>query len=54
MLTDPAFVADIKKANMDFDHAPGEKLQRIVTETIELPVGLRDRARTIYRSAGQK
>ena len=54
MLTDPAFVADVKKASMDFDHAPGEKLQRIVTDTIELPAALRDRARTIYRSAGQK
>jgi hypothetical protein len=54
MLKDPAFVADVKKANMDFDHAPGERLQQLVTETIELPEALRARARTIYRSAGQK
>lgn len=54
MLNDPAFIADVKKANMDFDHAPGERLQQIVTDTIALPEALRARARTIYRSAGQK
>jgi tripartite-type tricarboxylate transporter receptor subunit TctC len=54
MLADPAFVAEVRKANMDFDHAPGEKLQQIVAETIALPEALRERARTIYRSAGQK
>ena len=54
MLRDPAFVAEVKKANMDFDHAPGERLQRIVAETIALPEALRQRARTIYRAAGQK
>jgi tripartite-type tricarboxylate transporter receptor subunit TctC len=54
MLHDPAFVAEVRKANMDFDHAPGERLQRIVAETIALPEALRERARTIYRAAGQK
>lgn len=54
MLKDPAFVAEVQKANMDFDHAPGERLQQIVGETIALPEALRERARTIYRSAGQK
>lgn len=54
MLKDPAFVAEVRKANMDFDHAPGERLQRIVGETIALPEALRERARTIYRAAGQK
>lgn len=54
MLKDPAFVAEVQKANMDFDHAPGERLQQIVAETIALPEALRERARTIYRAAGQK
>ena len=54
MLKDPAFVAEVKKANMDFDHAPGERLQQIVAETIAVPEALRERARTIYRAAGQK
>jgi tripartite-type tricarboxylate transporter receptor subunit TctC len=54
MLKDPAFLADVRNANMDFDHAPGERLQRIVSETIQVPEALRHRARTIYRATGQR
>ncbi len=52
MLKDPAFVADVKNAKMDFDHATGEQLQKIVIDTIQVPEALRERARTINRSAG--
>jgi tripartite-type tricarboxylate transporter receptor subunit TctC len=54
MLKDPAFLADVKQAHMDFDHAPGERLQQIVVDTIQVPESLRERARTIYRSTGSK
>ena len=54
MLKDPAFLADVKQAHMDFDHAPGERLQKIVADTIQVPESLRERARTIYRSTGSK
>ena len=54
MLKDPAFLADVKQAHMDFDHAPGKRLQQIVVDTIQVPESLRERARTIYRAAGQK
>ena len=52
---DPAFLADVKKAHMDFDHAPGERLQQIVDRyDSSCRWSLRDRARTIYRSTGSK
>jgi tripartite-type tricarboxylate transporter receptor subunit TctC len=50
MLKDPAFVTDVRNAKMDFDHASGERLQRIVAETIEVPEALRERARSLNQS----
>ena len=52
MLNDPAFVAEVRNAKMDFDHASGERLQAIVTETIAVPEALRERARRINRATG--
>ena len=54
MLKDPAFLADIRKAQMDFDHAPAERVQQIIADAAQAPEALRERARTIYRSTAQK
>src|SRR6185295_3950604 len=45
MLRDPAFLAEVKATNMDFDPADGETLQRIVVDAISVPEALRERAR---------
>jgi len=53
MLKDPAFLAEVKKAKMDFDHAPAERVQQVIAEVSQVPEALRDRARTLYRSTGK-
>jgi tripartite-type tricarboxylate transporter receptor subunit TctC len=52
MLNDPAFVAEVRSAKMDFDHASGERLQAIVYQAIDVPEALRERARRINRETG--
>ena len=51
MLKDPAFLAEIKKLKMDLDHAPAERVQRILADTAAVPEALRARARSLYRAA---
>jgi tripartite-type tricarboxylate transporter receptor subunit TctC len=54
MLNDPAFLRDVKNAKMDFDHASGEELQKIVIDTIQVPEDLRARARQLNNAIRQK
>ncbi|MGH6769158.1 MAG: Bug family tripartite tricarboxylate transporter substrate binding protein [Xanthobacteraceae bacterium] len=54
MLNDPAFLRDVKNAKMDFDHASGERLQKIVIDTIQVPEALRERARALNNAIRQK
>jgi hypothetical protein len=54
MLKDSAFLAEVKNANMDFDPAPGEQLQKIVIDAISVPEALRERARSFSGPTGQR
>ncbi len=54
MLKDAAFLTEVKNANMDFDPAPGERLQTIVIDAISVPEALRDRARSFGGPTGQR
>jgi tripartite-type tricarboxylate transporter receptor subunit TctC len=51
MLEDPAFLAEVKAANMDFDPASGEALQKIVLDAVSVPDALRERARSFAGSS---
>ena len=51
---DPAFLAEIKMANMDFDPVSGEQLQKIVVDAISVPETLRERARSFSESIKQR
>jgi hypothetical protein len=53
MLKDSAFLAEIEKLKMDLDHAPAERVQQILADMSQAPDALRERARTLYRSAGK-
>lgn len=47
MVRDPGFLAEIKKANLEFDPLPGEKLQKIVEDARNIPGELVERAKAV-------
>jgi tripartite-type tricarboxylate transporter receptor subunit TctC len=54
MLKDPAFLAEVKATNMDFDPVAGGALQKMVLDAISVPQSLRERARSFGGIAGQR
>ncbi len=44
MLKDPEFLADIEKGKIEFDPAPGERLQEVVAEAAKIPPAVLQRA----------
>ncbi|MGE5538053.1 MAG: Bug family tripartite tricarboxylate transporter substrate binding protein [Gemmatimonas sp.] len=47
MVKDPAFLAEIKKLNIDFDPATGEQLQASTVRILDIPDTVRQRAKAI-------
>jgi hypothetical protein len=48
MVKDPDFVADIKKVNVELDPLPGEGLQALITQTLNVPASVRERAKVAF------
>jgi tripartite-type tricarboxylate transporter receptor subunit TctC len=48
MVKDPDFVADIKKVNVELDPLPGEGVQALITQTLNVPASVRERAKVAF------
>jgi tripartite-type tricarboxylate transporter receptor subunit TctC len=48
MVKDPDFVADIKKVNVELDPLPGEGVQALITQTLNVPAAVRERAKVAF------
>ena len=48
MVKDPEFVADIKKLNVELDPLPGERVQELITRTLNVPASVRERAKVAF------
>lgn len=48
MVEDPDFVADIRRLNVDLDPLSGERLQRLVDRTLNVPPAVRERAKLAF------
>ena len=44
MVRDPEFLADIQKTNVELDPLPGEKVQELIAQTLNVPEAVRERA----------
>jgi tripartite-type tricarboxylate transporter receptor subunit TctC len=49
MTKDPAFIADLAKANVDSDPLAGEQLEQVVSESLHISDDVRQRANTLLR-----
>jgi tripartite-type tricarboxylate transporter receptor subunit TctC len=49
MTGDPAFIAELTKANVDLDPLAGEQLERVVAESLHISEDVRQRANTLLR-----
>ena len=48
MVKDPDFVADIRKLKVELDPLPGERLQELITRTLNVPAAVRERAKVAF------
>jgi tripartite-type tricarboxylate transporter receptor subunit TctC len=48
MVKDQDFVADIKKLKVELDPLPGERLQELITRTLNVPAAVRERAKVAF------
>ena len=48
MVKDPAFVADIKKLDVELDPLPGARVQDLITRTLAVPASVRERAMVAF------
>jgi tripartite-type tricarboxylate transporter receptor subunit TctC len=48
MVKDPAFVADIRKLNVELDPLPGAKVQELIARTLAVPPSVRERAMVAF------
>jgi tripartite-type tricarboxylate transporter receptor subunit TctC len=48
MVKDPEFVAEIHKLNVELDPLPGEQLERLATQTLNIPAAVRERAKLAF------
>jgi tripartite-type tricarboxylate transporter receptor subunit TctC len=48
MVKDPAFIADIKKVNVELDPLNGERLQELIAKTLAVPAAVRERAKVAF------
>jgi tripartite-type tricarboxylate transporter receptor subunit TctC len=50
MVKDPAFLADLQKANLDVEPETPESLASVVTATVQIPDSVRARVRSIFKN----
>src|SRR5262249_37402760 len=48
MVTDPEFVADIQRLNVELDPLPGEQVGELVVRTLNVPAAVRERAKLAF------
>jgi tripartite-type tricarboxylate transporter receptor subunit TctC len=48
MLRDGEFIAELQKANVEFDPLPGERVQALIVRTLNVPAAVRERAKLAF------
>jgi tripartite-type tricarboxylate transporter receptor subunit TctC len=48
MVKDPEFVADIKKVNVELDPLPGDGVQALIANTLNVPASVKERAKVAF------
>ena len=46
--TDPEFIADIRKLNVELDPLPGQAVQDLIARTLSVPPSVRERAKLAF------
>jgi tripartite-type tricarboxylate transporter receptor subunit TctC len=48
MVKDPGFIADIQKLNVELEPLPGERVQELIVQTLNVPPAVRQRAKLAF------